>query len=87
MFCRSQGTSNFAWGFNLQGDQLNMAVCFWYLVNSDLSSVRFCTRVHWTSYWKEDDIASPFPFFYVIFFPTAMIFPSSFPSSQLDIRT
>ena len=30
----------------LQGDQLNMVVCFWYLVTSDLSSVRYCTPVH-----------------------------------------
>ena len=33
----------------LQCDQLNMAVCFWYLVKSDLASVRYCTPVHWTS--------------------------------------
>ena len=29
----------------IQGDQLNMAVCFWYLVKSDLSSVGLCTPV------------------------------------------
>ena len=33
----------------LQGDQLNMAVFFWYLVQNDLSSVCSCTRVHWSS--------------------------------------
>ena len=27
-----------------------MAVFFWYLVISDLSSVYYCTRVHWTSH-------------------------------------
>ena len=27
----------------LQGDQLYMAVCFWFLVKRDLSSVRYCT--------------------------------------------
>ena len=32
----------------VQGDQLNIAVFFWYLVKSDLSSIRYCTRVHWT---------------------------------------
>ena len=26
-----------------QGDQLDMAVCFWYLVKRDMSSVRNCT--------------------------------------------
>ena len=41
-------------------------------------------------YYREDDIASPFPFLYVIFFPTAMIFPSRlynlifFPNNRLD---
>ena len=29
--------------FNIQGDQLDMAVCFWYLVNRDLFSVHYCT--------------------------------------------
>ena len=31
--------------FNLyiQGDQLYMAVCFWYLVKSDMSSVQYWT--------------------------------------------
>ena len=28
-------------GLKVQGDQLNMAVYFWYLVKSDLSSVRY----------------------------------------------
>ena len=27
----------------------NMAVFFWYFIKSDLSSVRYCTRLHWTS--------------------------------------
>ena len=27
----------------LQGDQLYMDVCFWYLVKFDSSSVRYCT--------------------------------------------
>ena len=35
----------------VQSDQLNMAVLFWYLVNSDMSRVRYCTRVHWTSHF------------------------------------
>ena len=35
----------------VQGDQLNIAVSFWYLVKSDLSSERYCTRVHWTSHF------------------------------------
>ena len=33
---------------NIQGDQLNMAVFFWYFVKTDLSSER-CS-IHWTSY-------------------------------------
>ena len=37
----------------LQGDQLNMAVCFWYLVKSDLSSVHYSTRVHWKSHFLQ----------------------------------
>ena len=28
-----------------------MAVFFWCFVKSDLSSVRYCTRVHWTSHF------------------------------------
>ena len=28
-----------------EGDQLYVAVCFWYLVKGDLSSVPYCTRV------------------------------------------
>ena len=28
---------------NLQPDQINMTVFFWYLVKSDLSSIRYCT--------------------------------------------
>ena len=34
----------------LQGDLLNMAVFFWYIVKSDLSSVCYCTRVQVTFY-------------------------------------
>jgi len=34
----------------VQPDQLNMAVC---LVNIDLSSVRYCTRVPWTSHFVQ----------------------------------
>ena len=30
--------------FYLQSDQINMAVLFWYLVNSDLFCVRYCTE-------------------------------------------
>ena len=32
----------------LQDDRLNMAVCLWSLVKSDLSSLKYCTRVHST---------------------------------------
>ena len=35
----------------LQGDQLNMAMFLGYLSKIDLSSVRHCTRVHWTSHF------------------------------------
>ena len=38
-------------GLRVQGDSLNMAILFWYLVKSDLSSVRYFTRVHWTSHF------------------------------------
>ena len=33
--------------FDLQGDQLYMAMCFWYLVKSDLSSVRVDSSLYW----------------------------------------
>ena len=33
---------------SIQGDQLNMTVCLWYLVKSDLCSVRYHNRLHWT---------------------------------------
>ena len=33
----------------LHSDQLNMAGCFWYLVKSNLSTVRLRTRVLWIS--------------------------------------
>ena len=42
--------------FQVQGDQLNMAVYLWYLVKSDLSSVRYCTvyiGVHWKSHFLQ----------------------------------
>ena len=35
----------------IQGHQLNMAVFFWYLVRSVLSSVR---RVHWNGHFFQD---------------------------------
>ena len=35
----------------IQGDQLNMAACFWYLVKSDFSSVHMYNSVHWTSHF------------------------------------
>ena len=34
----------------VQGDQLYMAMCFWYSVKSDLSDVRVYCSVHWTSH-------------------------------------
>ena len=30
----------------IQPDQINMAVLFWYLVESDLSSVGYCTEAY-----------------------------------------
>ena len=30
-----------------------MTVCFWHLVKSDLSSVHYCTPVHWTSHFLQ----------------------------------
>ena len=33
------------------GDQIYMAVCFWYLVKSDLSDVRMYSRVHCSSHF------------------------------------
>ena len=33
----------------VQGDRLNIVVCCWYLVKSDLSCVHVCRSVHWTS--------------------------------------
>ena len=39
---------------NVQGDQINMVVLFWYLVKSDLSSVPICsTSLHWTSHFLQ----------------------------------
>ena len=35
----------------IQPDQ--MAVFFWYLVKSDLSIVRYCTHIHWTSHFLQ----------------------------------
>ena len=40
----------------VQFDEINMAVFFWYLVKIDLSSVRYCTRIHWTSYFLQGSI-------------------------------
>ena len=37
----------------LQPDQINIAVYFWYLVISVLYTVRYCTRVHWTSHFLQ----------------------------------
>ena len=37
----------------VQPDQMNMAVFFWHLVKSDLSSVHSCTCVHWTSHFLQ----------------------------------
>ena len=39
-----------------QGDQLNMAVFFWYLVKGDLPSLRNCTRVQWTSHFLQGSL-------------------------------
>ena len=36
---------------DIQGDQLNMAVYCWYIVNSDLSSVHENSSLQWTSYF------------------------------------
>ena len=35
----------------LQGDQLTMAVFYWYLVKSDLSSLLIYSSVYWTSHF------------------------------------
>ena len=37
----------------LQGDQLYMAVCFWYLVKSHLSSVRGYSSLHWPCHFLQ----------------------------------
>ena len=34
----------------LQGDQVNMALFFWYIERGDLSSVHVYSGLHWTSY-------------------------------------
>ena len=34
-------------------DQLNMAVYFWYLVKSDLSSVHVYSSAYWTSHFLQ----------------------------------
>ena len=39
---------NFGYSYSIQCDQLKMTVFFRYIVKGDLSSVSFCTRVHWT---------------------------------------
>ena len=40
----------------VQLDQINIAVFFLYLVKSDLSSVRYFTRIHWTSHFLQGTI-------------------------------
>ena len=37
--------------FSLQGDQIDMAVFFWYLVKSDFCRIRYCTHEHWISHY------------------------------------
>ena len=37
----------------VQGDQLFMVVFLWHLVKGDLSRVRFCKRVHWSSHFLQ----------------------------------
>ena len=37
----------------IQGDQLYMAVFFWYLVKSDLFSVRVYSSLRWTSHFLQ----------------------------------
>ena len=37
--------------YTLQHEKINMAVYFWYLIKSDLSSVRNFNTVHWTSFF------------------------------------
>ena len=41
-------------GLFIQPDQINMALFFWYLLKSDLSSASYCTRVNWTSHFLQD---------------------------------
>ena len=36
-----------------QGDQLNMAVCLWYLVKSNLSKLHVHCSVHWTNHFLQ----------------------------------
>ena len=38
-------------GHFIQGDQLSMAVYFWYLVKIDLSRVHVYNSIHWTSHF------------------------------------
>ena len=35
----------------VQPHHINMAMLFWYLAKSDLSSVPYCTSVHWISHF------------------------------------
>ena len=44
----------------MQGDQLYMAVCFWYLAKSDLSSGHWYISVHLTSHFLQG-IRTPRP--------------------------
>ena len=40
----------------VQGEQLDLAVFFWYLGKSDLSSVHVYSSVHWTSHFLQGTI-------------------------------
>ena len=42
--------------YRVTTDQLIMTVFFWYLVKSELPSVRYCTCVHWTSHFLQGTI-------------------------------
>ena len=46
-------TSTYLKRLKVQGDLLNMAVFFWYLVKSDLSSLRYCTLEHLTKHFLQ----------------------------------
>ena len=44
----------------IQGDQLNMAMYFWQLGKSDLSSVHVYSGVHWTLYTRYQNKTAAF---------------------------